>query len=164
MATYDINTKIWKFKSYKTEIFIHVWFCDNYNLITCVVADGNSVWFVDFYAPWCPPCLRLLPELRKASQTFDPVVRFGTVDCTIHKALCQQHNVQSYPTTVLFNQSQPAQFFRGEHSASSITDFLQDIISPRGIFFFYLYKARKGPDWFTDINYEALSTINLMLE
>ena len=22
---------------------------------------------VDFFAPWCPPCMRLLPELRKAS-------------------------------------------------------------------------------------------------
>ncbi len=29
-----------------------------------VVEDGAPV-FVDFFAPWCPPCLNLLPEYRK---------------------------------------------------------------------------------------------------
>ena len=29
-----------------------------------VVSDGSPV-FVDFFAPWCPPCLNLLPEYRK---------------------------------------------------------------------------------------------------
>jgi len=118
--------------------------------------DGESVWFIDFYAPWCPPCLRLLPELRKASQHFSPTVRFGTVDCTIHAALCRQHNVQSYPTTMLFNQSQPSQTFRGEHSASSIIDFIQDIINPKVVKLteesFYTTVGRKSPDslWLVD--------------
>ncbi|XP_054287218.1 dnaJ homolog subfamily C member 10-like [Macrosteles quadrilineatus] len=118
--------------------------------------DGDSAWFIDFYAPWCPPCLRLLPELRKASQHFSPVVRFGTVDCTIHAALCRQHNVQSYPTTMLFNQSRPSQTFRGEHSASSIIDFIQDVINPRVIKLteetFYTSVGRKTPDsvWLVD--------------
>ena len=31
-----------------------------------VVEDGQAV-FVDFFAPWCPPCLNLLPEYRKVS-------------------------------------------------------------------------------------------------
>ena len=30
------------------------------------ILEGQSV-FVDFFAPWCPPCLNLLPEYRKAS-------------------------------------------------------------------------------------------------
>ena len=39
---------------------------------------------------WCPPCMRLLPEFRKASKLIDVgrVVNFGTVDCTIHGNLC----------------------------------------------------------------------------
>ncbi|KAG8274068.1 DnaJ sub C member 10 [Homalodisca vitripennis] len=119
-------------------------------------ADGSSPWFVDFYAPWCPPCMRLLPELRKASERFDTVVRFGTVDCTIHSALCRQHNVQSYPTTMLFNVSQPSQLFRGEHTASSIIDFIQDIINPQVVKLteetFYTSVGRKPLDsvWLVD--------------
>jgi len=29
--------------------------------------DGHP-WLIDFYAPWCPPCMKLIPEFRKVSQ------------------------------------------------------------------------------------------------
>jgi len=34
--------------------------------------------------------MRLLPEFRKASKRMTAVVKFGTVDCTIHAGLCRQ--------------------------------------------------------------------------
>ena len=45
------------------------------------------------YFQWCPPCMKLLPEWRKASKVYNDennIVKFGTVDCTVHKKLCQQ--------------------------------------------------------------------------
>lgn len=45
-----------------------------------VLAESSgqaSTWFVDFYAPWCPPCMKLLPEFRKASRLVNPPVNFG---------------------------------------------------------------------------------------
>ena len=30
--------------------------------------QGNV--FIDFFAPWCPPCMRLLPEFRWAPCSF----------------------------------------------------------------------------------------------
>lgn len=95
-----------------------------------IFTGGGSAWFIDFYAPWCPPCMRLLPEFRKASKMFESV-RFGTVDCTIYEELCRQHNVQAYPTTVLYNSTRPVQRFRGKHLASSISDFLMEFVNPQ---------------------------------
>lgn len=92
----------------------------------------NGAWFVDFYAPWCPPCLRLLPELRKASRHFDSAINFGTIDCTIHATLCRQHNIRSYPTTILYNNTEKQQFL-GDHTAASLVDFLQDTLNPIGL-------------------------------
>ena len=94
----------------------------------------NGACLVDFYAPWCPPCMRLLPELRKASRQFDSTINFGTIDCTIHAAFCRQHNIRSYPTTILYNNTQQQQFL-GEHTVTSVVDFLQDFLNPTGIFF-----------------------------
>ena len=51
----------------------------------------KDVFFISFtfLFQWCPPCMRLLPEYRKAARSFeDHEVGFGTVDCTIHSNLC----------------------------------------------------------------------------
>lgn len=108
--------------------------------------------FVDFYAPWCPPCLRLLPQLRKASLSFSPgEVSFATVDCTVHRSLCAGQGVQAYPTTLLFNATRK-QTFRG-HSAASIIEFVQDILHPHVIelnydtFYETVAKKKEGTIW-----------------
>ena len=50
--------------------------------------------FVDFFAPWCPPCLNLLPEFRKASINVGGSVVFGTVDCTQYPQLCNEYQIR----------------------------------------------------------------------
>lgn len=86
-------------------------------------------WLVDFFAPWCPPCRALLPELRKASKRVFGHVRFGTLDCTIHEGLCNMHNIRAYPTTVVFNQSNIHEY-EGHHSAEQILEFIEDLRNP----------------------------------
>jgi len=90
---------------------------------------GNSGVFVDFFAPWCPPCMSLLPEFRKASTFIGGSITFGTIDCTIHGRLCQQHGVRAYPTTIFFNQTKPHRF-QGEHRARALADFVEDTLRP----------------------------------
>ncbi|XP_067933321.1 dnaJ homolog subfamily C member 10-like [Watersipora subatra] len=91
----------------------------------------EQLWFVDFFAPWCPPCMRLLPEFRKASKLINigTEVNFGTVDCTIFNSLCDQMGVRSYPTTLFYNNS-VAHKFQGNHDASSIIEFAKDVLDP----------------------------------
>ena len=38
----------------------------NPNTFPDCLNDGHP-WVVDFYAPWCPPCMRLIPEFRRVS-------------------------------------------------------------------------------------------------
>ncbi len=69
--------------------------------------------------------MNMLPEFRKSSklegsQSF----LFGTIDCSINQRLCEQHNVRSYPTTILFNNSNPFPY-SGQHSAQDIGEFIQ---------------------------------------
>ncbi|XP_076822365.1 dnaJ homolog subfamily C member 10-like isoform X1 [Clavelina lepadiformis] len=93
-----------------------------------VMADSNRLWFVDFFAPWCPPCRALLPELRKASNNLNDI-SFGTVDCTMFKEICSEFGINSYPTTKLFNQSKITEY-TGNHNSHGILQFVQDLVSP----------------------------------
>lgn len=55
----------------------------------------------------------------------------GSVDCTLHRDLCNRFNIRQYPTTVLYNQSVPHEYM-GYHTASEIVDFVKDTLNPAG--------------------------------
>lgn len=69
--------------------------------------------------------MNLLPEFRKASKLEGSAqqVLFATVDCAVNSRLCEQYGIRSYPTTILFNNSQPNNY-HGFHRASDISDFI----------------------------------------
>ncbi|XP_046833156.1 dnaJ homolog subfamily C member 10-like isoform X1 [Vespa crabro] len=93
-------------------------------------SNAKEVWFLDWYAPWCPPCMQFLPELRKASMQFNKsVVHFGTIDCTVHSTICRQYNIRSYPTAMLINGSKTHQF-TAQKTAANIIQFINDIQNP----------------------------------
>uniref|UniRef100_A0A8I3WET2 DnaJ homolog subfamily C member 10 n=1 Tax=Callithrix jacchus TaxID=9483 RepID=A0A8I3WET2_CALJA len=89
-------------------------------------ASDKEPWLVDFFAPWCPPCRALLPELRRASNLLYGQLKFGTLDCTVHEGLCNMYNIQAYPTTVVFNQSNIHEY-EGHHSAEQILEFIETL-------------------------------------
>ncbi|XP_053126084.1 dnaJ homolog subfamily C member 10 [Hemicordylus capensis] len=112
-------------------------------------------WLVDFFAPWCPPCRALLPELRKASKQLYGQLKFGTLDCTVHEGICNMHNIRAYPTTVVFNQSNTHEY-EGHHSAEQILEFIEDLMNPSVVSltpetFSELVKKRKSNEvWMVD--------------
>ncbi|KAB1279024.1 DnaJ-like protein subfamily C member 10 [Camelus dromedarius] len=118
-------------------------------------ANDKEPWLVDFFAPWCPPCRALLPELRKASKHLYGQLKFGTLDCTVHEGLCNMYNIQAYPTTVVFNQSSVHEY-EGHHSAEQILEFVEDLMNPSVISltpttFTELVKQRKHDEvWMVD--------------
>jgi len=67
------------------------------------VYDSTHAWFVLFNAgDWCPPCNRAKPMFRKFAGKIHPHAKTGTINCDAHKALCQEHNINSYPTFMSF--------------------------------------------------------------
>jgi DnaJ family protein C protein 10 len=93
------------------------------------VTTDSKPFIIDFFSPFCPPCMHLLPEFRKTSKRLNDKVNFGTVDCTIHNQLCQQIGINSYPTTIMYNQS-IQHYFNGQHQEQAIINFIDDILNP----------------------------------
>jgi thioredoxin-like negative regulator of GroEL len=56
-------------------------------------------------------------------------VHFGTVDCTVHHRICNQHGINAYPTTIFFNESRPHRY-QGSHDAEELADFVKDVLRP----------------------------------
>lgn len=93
------------------------------------VTQSEQLWFIDFFAPWCPPCMQFLPEWRKASNSSGHLLKFGTVDCSVHFKLCRSHNINSYPSAILYKGS-VSHKFHGSHTQNHVDEFIQDILNP----------------------------------
>ncbi|XP_024893303.1 dnaJ homolog subfamily C member 10-like isoform X1 [Temnothorax curvispinosus] len=117
---------------------------------------ADEVWFLDWFSPWCPPCIQFLSELRRASLEFDAsVIRFGTIDCTVHNTLCHQYNIQYYPTAMLINGSNTHQFTLPK-TAANVIQFINEKRNPSVIeltsenFYHKLAKKKSKVIWIVD--------------
>ena len=58
---------------------------------------------VDFWAPWCGPCLGMAPQFEAAAKRLEPRVRLAKVDTDAEQALGARFAIRSIPTLILFH-------------------------------------------------------------
>ena len=66
-------------------------------------AKGEGGLVVDFWAPWCGPCLRMAPLFEELSGEMDGV-RFAKVNIDENQAIAAQFSVRSIPTFIAFKE------------------------------------------------------------
>ncbi|WP_035805170.1 thioredoxin [Kitasatospora mediocidica] len=72
---------------------------DNFN----DVVSGDSIVLVDFWATWCPPCLRFAPIYDKAAEKHPDLV-FGKVDTDAQQELAATFEISSIPTLMIVRE------------------------------------------------------------
>ncbi|XP_017267505.1 protein disulfide-isomerase A6 isoform X2 [Kryptolebias marmoratus] len=87
------------------------------------VIQSDSLWLVEFYAPWCGHCQSLAPEWKKAATALKGIVKVGAVDADQHKSLGGQYGVRGFPTIKIFgaNKNKPEEY-QGGRSSQAIVD------------------------------------------
>ena len=57
---------------------------------------------VDFYAPWCKPCQKMLPIVQELSKAYPNRFQLLTIDFDQNRLLAKEKNVKSVPYLVIF--------------------------------------------------------------
>lgn len=78
--------------------------------------DSDEIWFINFYSPFCSHCHVVAPEWRKLAKRMYKFVRIGAVNCGEERQLCQQENIQSYPSLMLYPKKQKFQEKRDHYT------------------------------------------------
>ena len=66
------------------------------------VLQAEGLVLVDFFAPWCPPCRRLEPELESIAAQLGDGIKIFKVDVDQDEPLSLQYNVQQIPNMTFF--------------------------------------------------------------
>jgi thioredoxin 1 len=64
------------------------------------VAAGVTL--VDFWAPWCQPCIQLTPRLEEAASVLGDRVRIVKMDVDANPKVAEELGVMSVPALLLF--------------------------------------------------------------
>jgi thioredoxin len=63
---------------------------------------------LEFWAPWCAPCLAMAPVMRELVQELRHVARVGRVDIEACPAVAKRFGVEAAPTLIVFIRGQAA--------------------------------------------------------
>jgi thioredoxin len=62
----------------------------------------NKLLLVDFYAPWCAPCLQMKPTLEKLTKEYAGKVFIYRLNVDEAKVLCKELHIDAIPVTAVF--------------------------------------------------------------
>lgn len=73
------------------------------------VLDGKKPALVDFWAPWCAPCLVMAPVIDELAEEFQSQAQVAKLNVDDHQELAARWGIQSIPTVLIFRNGQPVE-------------------------------------------------------
>ena len=96
-----------------------------------LVLDRSTVMpvVVDFWAPWCAPCLALAPLLEAAADARTGEVVLAKVDVDLCPALWRQYEVRTVPAVKAFRDGEVVAEFVGMQSPDAVERFFGALLA-----------------------------------
>lgn len=96
-----------------------------------LVLDRSAVMpvVVDFWAPWCAPCLALTPLLEAATRARPGQVALAKVDVDLCPALWRRYEVRTVPAVKAIRDGEVVAELTGAQSPDAVERFFDELLA-----------------------------------
>ena len=94
-----------------------------------VVLGSEVPVLVDFWAPWCPPCIKLEPILDALAEEYGDRLHFVKLNSDDNPEATRDYHVQSMPTLVVFRKGEVIGQLIGMRAKFTLRNELDEILS-----------------------------------
>jgi len=84
---------------------------------------------VDFWAPWCGPCLAMAPAFEEAASQLEPEIRLAKLNTDDEQAVSARFGIRSIPTMILFHGGREVARHSGAMMAGDIIRWVESQLS-----------------------------------
>lgn len=84
---------------------------------------------VDFWAPWCGPCLIIAPIIEEIAQEMEGKVKVCKMNVDESPVTPTKYGIRAIPTLIIFKKGKPVEVIVGAVSKKAIVNALNKILS-----------------------------------
>lgn len=89
------------------------------------ILTGNDLVLLDFYAPWCAPCVKMMPTIDQLQQSYGSKLQVVKINADSNKDLLQAYQVDEIPTLLLMQKNQPKQRMIGLQTEAMLKETIE---------------------------------------
>ena len=92
------------------------------------VLQADTPVLVDFWAEWCPPCVRIAPVLEEIAKEMGDKVKIVKLDIDANPHTARDYHVLSVPTLTVFKGGQPVNSVAGARPKRDLVRLIESAL------------------------------------
>ncbi len=93
-----------------------------------IIHSSDVPVLVDFWAPWCGPCVMIAPILKEIADEYGDKVKICRLDVDDARDSAMEFGISAIPTLILFKDSQVQKKWVGLTSKKDLTAAIEELL------------------------------------